>query len=242
MKNIIIPVITLAAGIAAGYAMRGEREAAAAPAPTVARSGIRDAGVQREKRVITENVTITNLVSVTVTNEVARGWPGGRGGNPREWLENLKKNDPARYVQMTNRFASWRRQRQERNAAKMEFLSSIDVSHMSGKAQKTHSDLQDAIARREEIEQELHTEGLSDERRHELMEELRRSHGELRRLNAEERNNLLDETARNLGFNEDEATELTATIREVIEATEEPGFGFPRHHGRGPQPPPAGRR
>lgn len=170
--------------------------------------------------------------------------PSERPRSPRDWMENLKKTDPERYTQTTNRMAQWRRNRAERAQTTLGFLSSIDTSHMSAEAKKTHTALQDLIAKREEIEASLHQEGLSDEERAQLMGELRSTHHEMMRLNAEERKNLFDETARVLGFEGQDVKDITETIQEVIDATDG-GWGPRRggHHGgpRGQQGGPGGR-
>ena len=241
--------MALLAGVAAGYFMRGEcrapapakDEAAAAPARRgrVADDGDRASLAALRKRVAElERLLAEKGVSMSnVVAEVARIVPEGRDRrNPRAWLENLRKNDPERYAQMTNNFARWRRGRAERARSKIEFLSSIDTSRMSEKAQRTHADLQELIARREELEDRIHKEGISDEEREQLMQELRQTHGEMMRLNGEERSNLIAETARSLGFEGDDVKDIAATIQEVIDVTSS-GFG-PRGGGRGGQPPP----
>lgn len=164
-------------------------------------------------------------------------------GSMQEWMENLRKNDPERYVQMTNRFAQGRQRRAELAQSRIDFLSSIDTSRMSAAAKQIHADLQDLIVRRVEIEEQLHQEGVTDEQRHRLMDEMRETSREERRLNGQERNNLLREVARNLGVKGEKAQELTATIREVIEATDG-GFSWGGHGGHGPPhgSPPGGAR
>ena len=184
-------------------------------------------------------------VSESSTVEQARvSPPPERPRNPREWMENLKKTDPERYTQTTNRMAQWRRSRAERAQTTLGFLSSVDTSRMSAGAKKTHAALQDLIAKREEIEASLHQEDLSDEERGQLMGELRSTHHEMMRLNAEERKNLFEETARNLGFEGQDVKDITETIQEVIDATDG-GWGPRRggHHGgpRGQQGGPGGR-
>ena len=154
----------------------------------------------------------------------------------RERMEELKRNDPERYVQLTNRFAQKRQVLAERARSRIDFLSSIDTSGMSGEAKRTHAALQELIAKREEIEQQLRDPNLPDEDRKEVMRELWTSQRELGRLNAEERRNLLEATATSLGFEGNDAQEFTATIQAVIEATDG-GIGH-RHLG-GPHPEPA---
>lgn len=175
----------------------------------------------------------TNEVEKVVAQDAPRP---PRGGGPREWLENMKKSDPARYTQMTNRFAQFRRRRLERQQRNLDFLASVDTSHMSASAKKTHAALQEAIARREEIEEKLHQEDLSDAERRALFEQMRESEHELRNLRHAERNNLFEATANALGFEGDDAKEIVGTIKEVIESTESSW----RHMGPPPGNPPSG--
>ena len=184
-------------------------------------------------------IAISNAVAEAVKNRP----PEPPRQNWRERMEEMKKNDPERYTQMTNRFAQWRRSRAEQARNKIDFLSSIDVSHMNAGAKKTHAELQELVASREEIEAQLQDENLSDEDRGKLMRQLWESHRELQRLNGEERRNLIGETARSLGFEGEDAKEFSATIQDVIEATESGWGSGRRHHGGGPRGPggPGGR-
>ena len=160
-----------------------------------------------------------------------------RGGGPREWMENMKKNDPERYVQMTNRFEHMRRRRAERQRRNLDFLSSVDTSHMSAAAKKTHVALQEAIALREQIEAKMHQEDLSDAERRALFDQMRESEHELRNLRRAERDNLFEATANTLGFEGDDAKEIVDTLKEVVESTESSW----RHMGPPPGSPPPPR-
>ena len=157
-----------------------------------------------------------------------------RGGGPREWMENMKKNDPERYAQMTNRFEQFRRRRAERQQRNLDFLSSVDTSRMSASAKKTHAALQEAIALREQLEAKIHQEGLSDAERLALFEQMRESEHELRSLRRAERDNLFEATANTLGFEGDDAKEIVDTLKEVVESTESSW----RHMGPPPGNPP----
>ena len=155
-------------------------------------------------------------------------------------VERMKKmavDDPQRYAQITNRIANWRRRRSEQARSRIDFLSSIDTSRMSAEAREVHEELQQLVARREELEEDLHRHGLDDTKRHGLFQELREIGTKMRELNAKERDNLLSETARNLGFEGSDAAEIVTTVKEVFNATESgwgmPGFG---PGGRGPRP------
>lgn len=243
----------LIAGVAVGYFVREGGEPAESPSSETAaaparRSRIADDGekasVRSLRRRIAELERLLAAKGLDVSNAVAEVRKivpeGGDRRDPRAWLENLRKSDPQRYAQMTNRFARWRRHRSERARSTIDFLSSIDTSQMSEGAQKTHKELQRVIARRQELEESLHREGMTDEERRNVFQELRETHHQLMRLNGEERGNLIAETARNLGFEGEDVKEIATTIQEVIQATDS-GFGPPPHHGGGrmggPPPP-----
>ena len=252
IKHQMFIAAALLAGVAIGYFVKGEPIPAEEPkTEEKAKKPVADKGDEASVRALRHRIAeLEKLIAekdgaseIAISNAVAEAAkmrpPEPPRQNWRERMEEMKKNDPERYTQMTNRFANWRRSQAERARNKIDFLSSIDTSHMSAKAQKTHEDLQDLIARREEIEQQLQNPNLSDDDRGKLMGELHSTHHELMRLNGEERNNLFDETARNLGFEDEDAKEITATIQEVIRATDS---GWGGHHGGHRGPPPGGPR
>lgn len=234
----------LLTGVLIGFFAKDESVPGGAPTATnavrQATAAIADKGTEASLKALRKRVAELEAalaekamqVEAATSNAVAAARPPEPPrGNLRERMEAMRKSDPERYAQMTNRFAQWRRSRAEQARTRLEFLSSIDTLRMGAEARKTHEALQDLIARREDLEEQMHDQDLSDEERGKLMHELRSMHGELQRLNGEERQNLIAETARNLGFEGDDVKEITATIREVIEATDG-GFGF-RHHGGG---------
>ena len=249
IKHQMFIAAALLAGVAIGYFVKDEPIAAEEPTvEVVPKKAVADKGEEASVKALRHRIAeLEKLLAerdgkseIAISNAVAEAvkihQPVSMRGNPREWMENLRKNDPERYTQMTNRFANWRRSRAAEARNKIDFLSSIDTSHMSAGARKTHDALQELIASREEIEAQLQNPDLSDEERGKLMRQLRESHGELQRLNGEERKNLIDETARSLGFEGEDAKEISATIREIIETTDS-GWGGHHRHGGGPRGP-----
>ena len=245
IKHQMFIAAALLAGVAIGYFVKDEPIPAEEPkSEEVSKKPVADKGDEASVKALRHRIAeLEKLLAekdgeseIAISNAVAEASkmrpPEPPRGNWRERMEEMKKNDPERYTQMTNRFAQWRRDRAAQAQDRMDFLSSIDTSRMSAGAKKTHNALQDLIARREELEQQLHQEDLSDEERGKLMGELHSTHHELMRLNGEERKNLFDETAKGLGFTGADAKEFTATIQEVIEATDS-GWGG-RHHRGGP--------
>lgn len=154
-----------------------------------------------------------------------------------ERMARMAKEDPARYAQMTNHFATWRRQRAKAARSRIDFLSSIDVSHMPASARAVHAELQELVAEREELESALHQQGLGDEERGRIFRELHQTGSKMHELSMKERNNLLSETVRNLGFEGDDAGEIVTTVKQIFEATD----SRPWHRGPGPRGP-RGRR
>ena len=162
--------------------------------------------------------------------------------DPRAEMERLKTEDPARYAQITNGMAQFRQRRLERAQSKIDFLSSVDTSKMSPGARKTHEDLQEMIARREEIESKMHSiMDMTDDERHALFGEMRETDERIRELNRLERENLLVQTAETLGFSGDDAKEIAETVKGIYEATDS-GFGFGPPGGPGGPGGPGRRR
>ena len=243
IKHQMFIAAALLAGVAIGYFVKDEPIPAEAPkAEETAKKPVADKGEEATVKALRHRIAeLEKLLAekdgkseIAISNAVAEAVknrpPEPPRGNWRERMEEMKKNDPERYTQMTNRFAQWRRSRAEQAQNKIDFLSSIDTSRMSAGARKTHDALQDLIAKREEIEARLQDQNLSDEERGKLMGELHSSHHELMRLNGEERRNLIDEAARTMGFEGEDAQEVSATIQEVIRATDS-GWGGPHHGG-----------
>lgn len=249
IKHQLFIAAALLTGVAIGF-FAGDHAPAAKPEE--AERSVRKAGVVADKGEEATIVALRRRVAdlekllaekdgqseVAISNAVAVATaarpPEPPRGNWRERLEEMKKNDPERYMQTTNRIAQWRRHQAERAQSTLGFLSSVDTSRMGNRAKRTHEALQELIARREEISEQLHQEDISDEDRGQLMEELHQTHRELMRLNGEERKNLFDETARNLGFEGQDVHDFTTAILEVIDATDG-GRGPGRRSGpRGP--------
>lgn len=249
--NFSVPVIALLAGAAIGFCLRPSTTAEqAAPdgdaaAKAHSHSPIADAagdatiGALRNRIKELEQLLAdeagrhaapTNMEALA--GEPRRGGPGMRF-NPREMMERLKTEDPERYAQMTNHMERFRRRRSEQAMSRLDYLASIDLSALGEGAQETHVKLQGLIAKREELEEKMHSDSISDDERDAAFREMFSLEREIRHANHEERANLLAETVRELGFTGEEADDVVATLGDIIEATSS-NFG---HHG---PPPPGG--
>ena len=175
-----------------------------------------------------EIATATNAVA-TAVQRPSGPWGDGRREGFRERMERLKTEDPARYTEITNNMARWRQRRARQQEERMEFLASVDTSRMSAAARGVHVSLQKYAAEREELERQMQNENLSDDERHALWEQMRELNHQVWRLNGVERKNLIEETARNLGFEGQDVQDISATMQEIIKATDN---GFGGHGGR----------
>ena len=148
-------------------------------------------------------------------------------------MEELREKDPAKYAQMTNRFARMQEHRLQRTNNRLEILDSVDTSRLNEKELQTHEALREAIVKREELRQLLNpqNEDVTEEQRRAIIEELSKLDETMRQLEKRERNTLLTKTARSFGVSAANAKELTETIKAIYEATSGGG-----HHG----PPPGG--
>lgn len=183
-----------------------------------------------------------------VSNAVARieerrrdrgGW--GERRSPREFVEEMQKNHPEQFVQMTNRVAQWRQSRLDRQQSKLDYLAAINTSGMNERQRESHEKLQDLIVRHAELEEQLHDLDMSDEDRRRVFEEMREVDRTIGRLNDEERRTLLGETAKALGLGDEDAQALTDTVQDILEVTENSRMGPPGGMG-GPGGQRGGRR
>lgn len=134
----------------------------------------------------------------------------GRGGDSEERREN--------------QVAVWRQRRGELHRNKIDILNSINISHLGPEAVATHEGLKALIAERGQLEADLTNPELSRDERIELFRRLGDVDREMRRVNGEERNILIAETARELGLDGEQADAFVGAINDVITATDNDAF------------------
>jgi len=248
LKNQLFIATALLAGVAIGYLMKPDAAAEQVEKSPVAVGKIDDRGEAASLKALRariaelEKLLAAKEAEVPVVEQVAEAKPseeagGERRGPPsmkemRERMEKMSKEDPERFAQMTNRMARWRQRRVERANAKLEFLGSVDTSGMTAEQKQAHEKYQELIARREQLEEKMHNPEMTDEDREDIFRDMRETDHALRHAARTERETLIDQTAKALGFTGDDAAAVSATIRDVIGSTEQHGFGPP--HGGGP--------
>ena len=237
VKNALLALSALLLGAGIGYVVADKKGSDATqehPKETRCATAIADNGEQASIKALRARIAeLERQLAKKPEAEKAAAPEASPSRFIESHVERMKKmavDDPERYAQITNRIANWRRSRSEQARSRIDFLSSIDTSGMSAEAKKVHEDLQELVARREALEDDLHKHGLDDTKRHELFQELRDVGMKMHELNRKERDNLLAETARTLGFEGSDAEEIVTTVKEVFKATES-GWGG---HGFGP--------
>ena len=242
-KNIVVAAVALAGGIAVGYLAAPSASPSAAPAePPPARTAHAHASdvdqrenlatLRRRVRELERRLADTAASAVALTNVTARTEPP-RGGDWRSRLEEMKKNDPARYAQTTNSMAQWRQRMTDHAQDQLGFFAALDTSVMTPKQRETHERLQNLLERRNELMQmmDISNANVTDAQREEARKEIFGVWGQLQNLANAERDMLLHQTARNLGYTGADAKEVVDTIKAIYDATQLWGMG---RHGRGP--------
>ena len=182
---------------------------------------------QLERQLAEQDAASEEPVEQPATNRVE----GFRRFGPPTFaeLEDMRKNDPERYVQTTNRIAQFRAGWQGRLQNQFDILESADTAHMTEKQRKVHEDYISLLARIDELGEQLNPlADVTEEQRRAAGQEMRESWHRLHELQRIERDTLLTQTANALGFRGRKAQEVVEGIKQVYEAT-----GGGGHWGRG---------
>lgn len=231
------------ATVTAGHSPRATRAVSAVKTDESDAATVRDLRKrvhELEARLAQEAAAAKELIAEDSTNRIDEA-RGRRRGPPsmkemRANMEKMKAADPERFAQMTNNFAKRQTERATREAAKADFLSSVDTSKMTATAKEVHTQLLALTARQQEIETQLHSDDTDDDTRQTLFNEMRQNEQQLRTLAVAERETLLTQTAESLGYTGDDATEIVSTIQSIYSSTETHGFHGPGGDAGGPPP------
>ena len=140
---------------------------------------------------------------------------GERGERGERWGRNFGGD-------WSNGVARMRQNWTNHIQTRMDKLASVDSSRLSPEALAVHTKLRETLARREELGANMENMfTLSGEDRAALFQELGTLQQEITGLYRQERQNLLTQTARDLGLSDADAASLVETIGEINEATDE---------------------
>lgn len=236
-SKIIVAVFSLSIGLALGFSIAPRCKSAPSshPPPSLAKPAkLPDVGdTSRLNRMRERLATLERSLDEMKKNQsdgdtaptsTVAGTIQSFVRNPANAMEELRKNDPERYAQITNAMHGFRMARRDQTENLLETLSSIDISKMPAAARKTHVKLQQMIEKQALLEEELYDNSLSADRRSELFGEISQTRREINRLNGEERKNLLNETVKMFGVEGQDASAMIETINEVIKVTDSQSY------------------
>ena len=255
-------IAAVAVGFAAGYFVAAPDETA----KPVKASAVKTRAVRNPENDMTANVPalrrrvqelekrlaeMTRAAAALSTNALAaaerpveprRGFGFGppNAAEMRARMEEMREKEPERYAQMTNRMAQWRQNMARRTSDRLEFFASLDTAAMSPKQRANHEKLQSLLARQDELMQQLNPSdtSITDAQREKNFREMHEMRHQIHDLEQAERDMLLHQTARNLGYKGADAREVVETIKTIYDATQ--SFGGP-HGGRGRRGSPSAR-
>lgn len=168
----------------------------------------------------------------------------------REGRERFRREHPEEVARFEENMRRMAERRANQVKSRIEFLASVDTSTMSESDKATHEEVQQLMARREELLARMQEDGITDDEREQVGRELFELDRTLRDKSGSEREILIRQTAEALGFTGEDAETVVGTIGEIIDATDSrgrfgPGPGGPGPDGAGgppPMPPPGGAR
>ena len=150
-------------------------------------------------------------------------------------LEEMRRNNPERYAQETNRIAQFRAGMQGRLQNQFAILENADTAHMTAKQRKVHEDYKKLLVRIDELGELLNPlADVTEEQRKAAGQEMRESWLQLHELQRIERDTLLTQTAKALGYKGEDAKVVVDEIKAVYEATGGGHWGRGGRGGRGP--------
>ncbi|MBR1871063.1 MAG: hypothetical protein IJ802_04485 [Kiritimatiellae bacterium] len=228
-------VLGAAGGFAAGA--RGEAKSAdeevKAPPPQVQPAANRQRRPRRSENAfpVQQQAAADEAAVPTVQDEVREERRQGRRGERRrmgppteEELEQMKTEDPERYVQTTNRMAQFRRgmeRMREREEKSKSIITSVDASLLSPEQREVHEHYQELLAERDALRDAFETNdpNLTDEERRQNFDRMGELLGEIRNIERQEQENLLSAAISGMGLAEEDAADLLDTVKAVVEAT-----------------------
>ena len=232
------------AGAALGYFAHGALAASDRPAPVAPVAESKPAAERRgddvELKALRQQVKAlqARLAAQAETTQVVAAVeePRQERGPRMDWRERVeqwKKENPEEFARMEKRRQEFMQRRAERARSRLDFLASIDTSKMTAEEKATHEKLRGLLAKREELEGQMgQMLELSDDERNQLFSDLHETHREINELNRQEREALFRQMAGELGVEGEDASLISATISEIISATDG-GFGGPGPGGPG---------
>lgn len=140
--------------------------------------------------------------------------------NPgRDWIENLRENDPERYEMVLQRRAEARERLQGALADKSEFLFARERPWVGPESLQTYEQMAQIIEDTWVLAESIDAEGLNRDERREMRRDLMRNLTRLGPMLETERDREFHNMAVAFGYNEQEAWEFVEYLNQVNELT-----------------------
>lgn len=136
-------------------------------------------------------------------------------------MEKLKQEDPERYAEIVKQRQEFGQRIKRATAERATFLMEIDTANMTEEQLANHAALQEKLAQSFDMMNKMETEGPSREMFHQMHE----SYETVQELYAKEREYVLSEVGRSLGYEGQDAVDFAAYINTVFEMTSARGRG-----------------
>ncbi len=149
-----------------------------------------------------------------------------------ERMEQMKKENPEQYAEMQKRREEFRQNMEQRAVERASFLDAVDTQGMTAEQRENHDELLATVARVNELMAQIMQSDGNRDATHDLRHEMGETMGALGALYENERQYLLESTARAAGYSGDDISAFASHVQTIIQnTTMSPGFG-----GRGPGP------
>lgn len=154
--------------------------------------------------------------AIATTNRPPR--PERAWRDPNAWLEELKKDDPARYEQMVQEREEARQRVQSSFAEKAAHFINRDTSHMAEEEQKQYQFMLQLLDQTWRLSEQMRVDLPRDQRR-EIAHALRDNMNTLEPLLTDERQREFYALGRQLGYSGNDATQFVQYVNQIIEVT-----------------------
>lgn len=138
---------------------------------------------------------------------------------PRNWMEDLRQNDPERYQQFLQSRQEARQRLQDSLVEKSEFLFGRDLASLPPEEQQRYQLMSQLLEETWSLSQAMDTEGLDRDQRREIRSQLMDKLQQLGPLMEAERDQELLALAKASGYNGEQAVQFVQYINEVNDLT-----------------------
>lgn len=140
------------------------------------------------------------------------------GDRRRNWMAQLKEENPERYEEIQKRIQEMNLRRKEGLETQLDFIVSIDPERLNDEQLANHTKLLEKLQQLRELNDQMQNPGEDADPRA-LHQQMREAMGGVRELLDNERGIVLEQFAKDLGYTDKGATEFAEYIQEAYDKT-----------------------